>query len=452
MSETEKVPVLPEGPASPPLVQLLNWLLRPVPFLEECQRRYGDDFTIRFYGFPPLVFFSSPEAVQQIFRAPGEVMRSGNVSLEYLIGEHSLLLLDGPRHLQHRRLMLPAFQGERHDQYFQTIRDIARRTLASWHHRRRFALHREMQLITLEVVLRTVFGFEEDAEVSWLLARFPRFLELMSKPLLRFNSLQVELGGLAPWGQAMRLKREIDARIYAQIAETRAAVASGATRRSDILTRFVEARDEEGAALTDDELRDEMMTLLVAGHETTALSLTWVFYRLLRHPEVCERVTAEVREVVGEGPLQPEHLRRLAYTEAVFKETLRLNPVFPLVIRRIAGPVRIGGYDLGPGIFVAPCLFLAHRRPEAWQEPLEFRPERFLDERTDGSRYFPFGGGTHGCIGPPFAVYEMKIVLAEILSAFRMRSAARRPTRIVRRGVTLAPSSGLPVEVEPLGG
>jgi cytochrome P450 len=428
-------------------VQLLRWLLKPVELLEECARLYGDSFTIRFAGFPPLVFFSAPAAVQQIFRASAGQLRSGNVSVQTLVGEHSLLMLDGLKHVQHRQLMQPTLHGGHVDGYIGVIQEITRDVVSGWNEGRGFPLHPEMQRITLEVILRTVFGFTDQAEIAWLRDRFTRFLSLMSKPLLQFPQLQIDLGRFTAWGRAMQLKREIDAKLYERIAQCRSAGLSG---KGDVLSRLVAARDEEGQALSDVELHDEMMTLLVAGHETTAISLTWTFHWLLRHRGVYDKVREEIRRVVGSAPLNLERLRGLEYTTAVIDETLRLNPVFPLVIREVAAPIRIGGYDLPAGVFVAPCVYLAHRRSAVWNEPEEFRPERFLGTRTDPNEYFPFGGGSHVCIGPSFAMFEMRIVLAEIISRVAVHPEGKRPVHVVRRGFTFSPSLGLPVRIERL--
>jgi unspecific monooxygenase len=439
---------LPPGPQSLPAFQLLRWLLRPVEFLEECARLYGDAFTLRFAGFPPLVFLSEPGAVQKIFRASPSQLRSGNVSVQILVGEHSLLMLDGPRHVQHRRLMQPTLHGGHTDGYIEIIQAVTHRVMSGWPEGAEFSLHPEMQRITLEVILRTVFGFTDEAEIAWLQDRFTRFLSLMARPLLQFSFLQVDFGRLTPWGRAMQLRREINGKLHGQIAEYRSADISA---RTDVLARLMAARDEEGQGMSDIELRDEMMTLLVAGHETTAISLTWTFHRLLRHREVYERVRDEIRRCLGSGPLTLEGLRGLAYTTAVIDETLRLNPVFPLVIREVIEPVSFGRYELPAGVFVAPCIYLAHRRSAVWPEPEEFRPERFLGVRPDPNEYFPFGGGSHICIGPSFAIFEMRIVLAEILSRLAVHGTGR-PVRIVRRGFTFSPSSGLPIRVERLAG
>jgi cytochrome P450 len=439
---------LPPGPKSLPAAQLLRWLLFPVQFIEQCSRGYGDAFTIRFAGFPPIVFFSGSDAVQQIFNAPARHLRSGNVSVQTLVGEHSLLMLDGPQHFQHRRLMQPTLHGGHTGGYVEIVQDVTRAVIGGWPEGKQFPLHPEMQRITLEVILRTVFGFNDETEISWLRDRFTRFLSLMAKPLLQFSSFQVDFGRLTSWGQAMRLRREIDAKLYAQIAQCRSADVS---QRTDVLARLVAARDEAGRGLSDVELRDEMMTLLVAGHETTAISLTWTFHRLLSHREVYERVRDEIRRLVSSGPLSLEGLRQLAYTTAVIYETLRLNPVFPLVIREVVEPMSLGGHEIPAGVFVAPCIYLAHRRSAAWPEPQEFRPERFLAVHPPPNEYFPFGGGSHVCIGPSFAVFEMRIVLAEILSRLIVHGTGR-PIRIVRRGFTFSPSSGLPIRVERFAG
>jgi cytochrome P450 len=242
----------------------------------------------------------------------------------------------------------------------------------------------------------------------------------------------------------MRIGREVDDMIFAEIARRRADRA----RRTDVLSLLVEARDEQGRPMTDRELRDEMMTLLLAGHETTATSIAWALHRLLESPDVLGRVRDELLRVVGRGPLAPTHVPKLEYLDAVTKEALRLNPILPAVGRHLAAPMRIGGRDLPAGATAAPCIYLAHRRPDSWTDPERFLPERFIDGRASPYAFFPFGGGGRRCLGAAFALYEMKVVLAEILRRVALRAAPGNRVRVVRRGLALAPSAGMPVVVD----
>ncbi len=442
--------VLPPGPRLPALVQFLHLGFRPIAFLEECDRRYGTPFTLRVPARPPLVMFSDPEAIREIFTGDPELLRAGEANnlLEPMLGQHSLLLLDGPRHLRERRLMLPPFHGERMQAYGRVMREIADRSIDAWPVGRPFPIHDRMQAITLDVILRTVFGLDEGEVLDHLRERLRRLMAFVSGTLgvlLLMPWLQRDLGPLTPGGRFTRLAREIDDLLFAEIARRRA---DGVAGRDDILSMLIAARDEDGQPMSDQELRDEMVTLLLAGHETTATSLAWAFHRLLGRPDVLGKLRAELRAVAGDGPLEPEHVGRLEYLDAVVKETARLSPVIPQVSRRLQAPTRIGGCDLPAGAVASPCIYLTHRRPDLWPSPALFDPERFVGARPNPYAFFPFGGGVRRCIGAAFATYEMKIVLAEVLSRVELRAAPGYTVRTVRRTVTLAPSGGMPVVVE----
>ena len=445
---------LPPGPGIPRVLQLLQWVRRPLPFMEECARAYGDCFTIGFPGLPgaparsrrpTFVFFSHPEAIREIFTGDGEGLHAGeaNSFLEPLLGEHSLLFLDGSRHLRERRMMQPPFHGERMQAYGEVMRDITASVVDGWPVARPFPIHREMQRITLEVILRTVFGLDEGPRLTRLRDLLVTLLDRATKPHVLL--LQVDLGPWSPWGRLVRIGREVDQILFAEIARCRAERSS---TRTDVLSMLVAARDENGQPMTDQELRDEMFTLLVAGHETTATSLAWAFHRLLANPEVLERIRDELQGVTGGGSLEPSRVASLEYLDAVVKETLRLNPILPVVARRLVTPMRIGGRDLPAGVLATPCIYLAHRRPDVWPNPARFDPTRFVGLRPSPYSFLPFGGGVRRCLGMAFALYEMKVVLAEVLRRVTLRAAPGHQVRVVRRSITLAPSEGMPVVVD----
>lgn len=440
---------LPPGPRFPRIVQLLHWIYRPIPFMEECARRYGDCFTVRFPGNPPIVFFSDPEAVKAIFTADPERLPAGEtrVILKPLVGEHSLLLLDGARHMHQRRLMMPPFHGERMQAYGAVMREITDRSIETWPRGRPFPIHPVMQGITLDVILRTVFGIETDAELVRLRDRLTQLLALGANPLTLLPWLQPLLSPFTGRRRMMQLLREVDEILFTQIAQRRA---QGCAGREDILTLLIEARDEAGQPMSDVELRDEMITLLVAGHETTATSLAWTVHRIVQHPAVLDKLQTELRRVVGSGPVAPQQVAKLDYLDATIKETQRLNPILPLVGRRLHAAMRLGGHPLPAGIVVAPCIYLTHRRPDLWPDPERFNPERFLNRRPSPYEFFPFGGGIRHCLGAAFALYEMKIVLAQVLSRVVLRAAPGHTVRMVRRGITFAPSAGVPVVLDAL--
>ena len=436
------------------MIQLLNWVRRPLPFMEDCARKYGDCFTLSFPSVPgkpvhsrrpTFVVFSHPDAIREIFTGDGERLRAGaaNAFLAPVFGEHSLLLLDGARHLRARRMMQPPFHGERIQAYGAVIRDITDAVIDGWPVGRPFAIHPELRRLTLEVILRTVLGVEDGPGFMRLRDLLTALVTVATRPWTQL--LRVDLGSQSPWGRLMRIAREVEDMLFAEIARRRA---DGAGSRTDVLSLLVEARDEQGRPMTDQELRDEMITLLLAGHETTATSIAWVLHRLLESPDVLGRVRDELVRVIGRGPLAPTHVARLDYLDAVTKETLRLNPVLPAVGRHLTAPMAICGRDLPAGATAAACIYLAHRRPDSWTDPERFLPERFISGHASPYAFFPFGGGERRCLGAAFALYEMKVVLAEVLRRVALRAAPGNRVRVVRQGLALAPSGGVPVVVD----
>jgi len=406
-----------------------------------CSRRYGDCFTLQLPFFPPEVFFSHPDAIKEIFTGDPDQLLAGQANaplLGPLVGAGSLLLLDGPRHLRERRLMLPPFHGERMQAYGETMRAIATASIDRWPLGRPISMHQQMVDITFDVILRTVLGFEEGENVARLRAALGRLIRLGQNPVWAW--FQVNLSALTRRGRLTRLKALVDQLIFAEIAARRAAPSA----RSDVVSLLMEARYEDGSAMSDQDLRDEMITLLAAGHETTATALAWAIYHILRHPEVTERLCDELRSAAGGAP-EPA---KLEYLDATIKESLRLTPVIPAVGRVLATPMRIGGRDLPAGVEVVPCVYLTHRRPDVWSKPEQFRPERFLGARPHPYAFVPFGGGVRRCIGMSFALYEMKIVLSEVFSRVAMKLRPGYRARIRTRTITFTPSAGVPVIIE----
>jgi cytochrome P450 family 110 len=435
---------LPPGPRSAPMVQALHLWLRPIAFVEECAARFGSAFTVRIPTFPVEVHFSDPDAIREIFTADAEDLRAGeaNGAVEPLLGANSLLLLDGPRHLRQRRLLLPPFHGERMQAYGETMREIADREIDTWRIGRPFPFRASMQRITLDVILRTVFGVDDGPLLATVRERVERLLAVGTNPTILLPPLRRDLGRLSPWGRLVRARQSVYDLLDRQIERRRT---PGAPARDDVLSLLVAARDEDGNPMPDDELRDQMMTLLFAGHETTATALAWALHRILQRPDVLAEIRAEHDRVVGEGPFRAEHVMRLEYLDATVKEALRLDPIIPDVGRRLVRPTRIGGWELPAGVVAAPDIHLAHRRPDRWPEPDAFRPERFLGARPGPYEFLPFGGGMRRCLGMAFALYEMKVVLARVLARVELRVAPGYVARAVRRSVTLAPSRGMPV-------
>jgi cytochrome P450 len=424
-----------------------QWLRRPFSFLDECAARYGDTFTIHFVGLPPLVCHASPEDVKEIFADDGSLLHAGqfNLSLRAFLGEHSVLMLDGKEHLRHRRLLLPPFHGERMQAYGQAMLDVTDDSIDSWPLQEPFALHGPMQGITLQVILRTVFGIEGTARLAKFSRLLTELLDIGSWAPLLLPFMQVDLGRLSPWGRYVRKRDECDAIVNEEIRERRA---QGSRGRSDILSLLLEARDEEGRPMSDEELHDELGTLLVAGHETTATALAWAFRWILASPSIEARLRAEIAAAESAGPLTPERINKLELVDAVAREALRLQPIVPIVGRILDRPAKVGAWELPAGIGVVCSIYLAQRRPSVYPDPAKFDPDRFVGKKFSPNEFFPFGGGVRRCIGMAFALYEMKMVIARVLSRATLSLAARGPIHVVRRSITLTPSEGLPVRLE----
>ncbi|HKU40867.1 MAG TPA: cytochrome P450 [Polyangiales bacterium] len=441
---------LPPTPPLPAPVQSLLWIRQPTQYMEFLRRRYGNAFSIRLMPFR-IALFSDPEAIRTIFAAKPADMHAGKVNriLRAVVGESSVLLLDGDEHLRHRKLLMPSFHGERMRFYGETMAEITRHVMEAWPEGQAFSLHTHTQEITLQIILRTVFGADEGAQLHRLRDQIKTLLSAaeyrVAFPILVYLAARPELETKRPWSWLLRARDQTDALLYRQIAERRAD--PNATQRKDVLAMLMQARDDEGQPMTDRELRDELMTALAAGHETTATALAWAFERILKHPHVYERLRAEL-DAAGGAELAPDKLAALPYLDATIKEVLRLRPVVPVVGRILQKPATIGGYDLPAGSAVGACIYLAHRNPAVYPEPDAFRPERFLEQVPDPVSWLPFGGGIRRCIGAQFATYEMKIVLGTMLAAFDFELADKHPPKTVRRAVTLWPEGGTRVIVK----
>ena len=443
------MPVLPPGPGIPRALQTLKWTWKPIPFMRACARTYGDAFTVRLLGFAPLVFCSHPSAIKEIFTGDPEMLLAGrsNEVLKPVFGANSILLLDGGRHRRERKLLMPPFHGERLRLYGAIMRETVDRSIEDWPVGRVFPIHKYMQQITLDIILRVVFGLHEGEMWSRLRGLLVEFLGLTgSGPALLIPGLQINLGPLTPWRRFRRLVQEIDRLLYEEIARCRK---EGPQSRADVMAMLLAARDEHDEPMSDEEIHDELITILVAGHETTATLLSWVVHRLLQSADILAKAQAEAAAAFGNGldNSEPaaEQIAALHYMDAVINETARLHPIVPIVSRYLEAPTRIGDLHLPAGCAVAPCIYLAHRRSDVWPQPETFKPERFIDTRVDPYTFFPFGGGARRCLGATFAVYEMKIVLARILTRVELRPDPSHKVRTVRRGVTFAPSGGLPL-------
>lgn len=427
---------LPPGPGWSLPRMTWEWWHRPLETLEQCRDRYGSMFTYRLPYEGTWVFVSDPEAVKQVFTGDPRLLHAGaaNIVLLPVVGEHSVLLLDEPEHMVQRRLMLPPFHGQRMQAYRDVMAEVAAREIERWPADRPLRMRPRMQAVTLEVILRAVFGVEEGERLVALRDRLREALNVMSdrKRVFMFVLLGPRRARRHP--AFRRMMGGIDRLIYSEVAARRQA--PDLAERDDVLSLLLQARHDDGRPMSDRELRDELMTLLVAGHETTATGLSWAVTLLSRHPEALSRLEEEV--AAGEG----------AYLDAVIKETLRLRPVIALVLRRLVEPMEIGGRVLPAGVSVAPSIYLVHRDPGIYPEPDRFRPERFLERPAGTYTWIPFGGGVRRCLGGAFAEFEMAVVLRELVSRRRI-SPVGEPEHSVRSTITNVPSRGAEVLAAP---
>ena len=427
---------LPPEPKSSPLVQTLRWAFRPIQFMEDCRRQYGDAFSVRFLGFErPMVLISDPEAIKALYREREHGLPPGrNIVLEPILGSTSLLIQEGAEHLSRRKLMLPPFHGERMRSYEETMTEIVEAEIDSWPLQTEFPIHARMQAVTLEVILRVVFGVSTGPRLDRLRNMLSTVLEETTSPGQQVLGLALRrFGGDGPFARFEGQLREVDELLFAEIAEHRER--PDLEEREDILSMLMRAEFEDGSRMEDQELRDQLMTLLLAGHETTATALAWTFDLLLRHPEVLARL----RDSLAAG--EEDYLR------ATISESLRLRPVIPLAGRRLAKELVADGMTLPAGTDVTPAIWLTHTRADVYREPYAFKPERFLEDGPDTYSWIPFGGSVRRCIGATFAEFEMRIVLREVLTRCELRKAKPAPERIGRRNITLSPKDGTPVVV-----
>ena len=417
-------------PPSPPLVRPIQtaiWSRQARRLLYACQDRYGDIFTLRIAYEGTWVMLADPAAVKQVFTGDPKVFHAGegNQILEPVLGKSSVLVLDEKPHMSQRKLLLPPFHGTRMQGYEQTMSEIAEREIESWPIGTPYKLRPRMQAMTLEIILQTVFGVREGERMSELRAALRDFLDLTTDPKILLPLLLVGPNRARKFGPFRRRIERVDELIYREIADRRQA--DDVEQRDDVLSMLIAARHEHGSPMRDEEMRDELFTLLVAGHETTATSLAWAIERLTRSPDKLERLRAEVLE------------GREEYLTATIQETLRLRPVISIVLRKLTEPVEIGGYELPAGISVAPSIYLVHRNPEIYPEPQRFLPERFLENPPGTYTWIPFGGGVRRCLGASFAQFEMAVVLKELVKRYQIRPANPKPERVFRRAITETP-------------
>jgi cytochrome P450 len=436
--------VLPPGPTSPAWWQLVRFAGNPLRVLDECHRRYGDAFTLNLSGNGRFVMLSDPEVVREVFRADPEALHSGEANSIFIatVGRHSVLVLDEAPHARQRRVLVPPMKGERMRAFFDAMRLETLGALRTWPQGMPFPALPVMRRITLRVILRTALGLDPGPELDRFEHKVERFLshgrQRYALVLIRLIPIQ-RLSG-SRWAPLFRQLSDLDDDLFALIA---------ARRRGDrpplgenVLDDLLAATHEDGSPLDEREVRDALVTVLVAGHETTALALAWALAEIVPRPEIVDRLADELRRVTGGEPPEAEHLAALEYLDAAIRESLRRNPVAPFVVRKTVRAFAAGGREYPAGVVLCPCSYLVHRRAELYPEPDQFRPERFLERKFGPHEWFPFGGGNRVCLGMPFALYEMKVLLATLLSQVRLARPAGARSRARRYGIVLGPDDG----------
>ena len=443
---------IPDGPRLPFLLQSPYLIARPLEFLEKCARNYGDTFALRFFGpkSPPVVFFSHPQTLQQIFTLEEEKFEWGKLTYVFqpLTGAQSLIMLEGKQHQAMRHVLMPPLHGKQMYAYGEAIVDITKEIIDGWKVDRSICIRDNMCDISLEVILRVVFGFKEGTRYEDFKQLIKPFLAGVSSPLnsvqFFFSFLQQDWGAFSPWGRFVRCRQQIDDLVYAEIADRR-----DRNTGEDILSLLMMARDSQGSPLSKEVLRDQLMTLLLLGHETIASALSWAFYWVHKQPSVLEKLDRELESLGSDADAIA--ISKLPYLNAVCNEALRIYPIAiisePLLVKET---IELEGYNYEPGAILVPCIYLAHHRSQTFSEPEKFKPERFIDRKFSSYEYLPFGGGDRICIGKAMSLFEMKLVLATVLSRYRLALSDKHPVKPVRRGVTIIPSGGCQMTVTSL--
>ena len=426
---------LPPGPRAPSAVQTALFMRWPCQTLTRWNRRYGDAFITHYLTFGRGVYVSDPAAIRELFTGDQSDLLAGDANsfLEPILGKHSVLVLDGPDHLRQRRLLLPPFQGSRVNAFRSVVHDVTEREVDRWQPGDELVLRDRMRSLTFEVICRAVFGVTEPERVERLRAAFAALLD-SSTLFMAFPIARKDLGPWSPGRRFAQRLKLVDELLYEEIARRRGE--ADLEERTDVLSLLLVARDEDGQAMSDAELRDELVTMLGAGHETTATSLCFALELLMRHPDKLAWLRAAIDADGGD-----------AWLEAVMRETMRLRPVIDAAERTLTKPRRVAGFDLPVGVKVYPAIFLVHQRPDLYPEPQAFRPERFLESEAEKYSWLPFGGGIRRCIGAALAQAEMVEALRVIVPRADLRPLRPKPDPVVLRGITLAPKHGVRVRV-----
>ncbi len=439
-----------QGLEKPPLLQTLELIANPIRFFDKYQKRYGNNFSAKILGLnsPPVFFFGEPEAVETIFTAPSHQFQLGKITHVFrpFAGDQSLIMLDGQAHQRQRKLLMPPFHGKRMHFYQQVICELTEEEIKKIPNNQPFSIRQLMADITLKVILRVVFGLKPGKRSDKLQQLISNLLETINNPLYSslffFPPLQIDGGKYSPWGHFIRQQRAIDALIYQEIEQRRH---QDNSQQTDVLSLLLSATDEAGNGMSDQELRDQLITLLFLGHETTASSLAWMFYWVYSSPQVWQELMSQIQGL-GKSP-QPDDFIQLPYLHAVCQETLRLYPIALISQPRVVQEtISIDGASYPPDSILVPCIYLAHHRDATFSNPKQFQPERFLNHQFSAYQYFPFGGGSRACIGGAFSMYEMKLIFGTIITNLSLKLVEQGKIKPVRRGITIVPSGGVKME------
>ena len=442
---------LPRGWKLPSFILSMQSLIDQFGLLDKTQEKYGDFvYTPKSLGFPPYVILSNPQAIEEVLTANPkkfEVGQRASFSVRALLGDNSLVLLDGIEHKRQRKLLMPPFHGERMKSYGNTIIDVTQKAIAPWEVGKPFVIRDYTQDISLRVILRTIFGLAKGERYERLRKILVSWLDIFNHPLnsffLFFRILQQDLGPWSPWGKFVRQKQAIYEILDSEINHRRD---NPETLGDDILSLLLSARYENDEPMSDQEIRDELMTMLFGGHETTANALAWAFYWIHYLPEVKAKLMAELNSL--DGNLDFNTIMKLPYLNGVVSETLRIYPVIVFLARHLKEPLEIMGYQIEAGTTLFPSIYLVHQREDIYPEPKKFKPERFLERQFSPYEYLPFGGGHRRCLGYAFALFEMKLVLATILSEVELELLDNRPLKPLRRGIAFSPAGGVKMAVK----
>jgi len=439
---------LPNCIPTPPWLQLINWISDPIEFQQKYSQRYGDIFSMQLSGIGSSVIIGNPKAIQELFNQDSkfDIGRANDLA-EPLIGKNSLMLMDGDRHRRERKLLMPSFHGEKIQVYAKQIIDITEKIANQWKIGESFIVRSTMQKVSLEIILQVVFGLSEGERYEQLKPLLTDWLDMTDSPLrssmLFLKFLQKDWGTWTPWGKMKQRQQQVYDLLQAEIEEKRIKIKEQTdNQNNDVLSLMMAVQDENSQPMTDEELKDEMITILFAGHETTATTLSWAFYQIYQNPDVIEKLQLELKNL-GENP-NPLEIAKLPYLSAVCQETLRMYPVLPVLFPRIAkSPIKIAGIEFDAETIFMPSVYLVHYREDLYPNPQQFQPQRFLEKQYSPCEYFPFGGGSRRCLGYALAQLEMKLVIATVLSKYQLASLDQQPVKIQRRGFTLAPTGGV---------